>query len=243
MMNRVFSDTQFVKKLQKIFIKDKPIALPWGEWDEWNASEKERNPLGYFIAETFPEKVDDVYEFCFGWFFSLRRYIYNVRQNSHYIDPKLKKGKYYENDVLLEETVFEFLVDFVEKEAAFCHMAYNEEGFKVIKRRCPAAGIEWMKEQNNKDFDKLLEIYQWRKDNNKNDIYEKSEYYQYTRELEKKYNCSSLDVMFGKTNISAEELKKFNMLKKKQESEQKKYDALKEKYMLDVVKLRKIMWT
>lgn len=243
MMNRTFSDSQLVRKLQKIFIKDKPTALQWGEWEDWNASEKERNPIGYFVAETFPEKVDDVYEFCFGWFFSLKRYIYNVRQNSHYIDPKLEKGKYYENDVLLENTLFEFLIDFIEKEAAYCHMACNEEGFKLVKGRCPEAGIEWLKEQNQNDFDKLLEIYQWWKNNNEDDMYVNSEYYQYTMELEKKYNCSSLDIMFGKKTITTSEQKKIDILRKKQENDQKKYISLKEKYLIDIVKLRKIMWT
>ena len=55
-----FEESKLVDRLRTRFGIVKPIALPWGEWDEWNEKIKKEKPVAYFITETVPEFLDNV---------------------------------------------------------------------------------------------------------------------------------------------------------------------------------------
>lgn len=150
----------------------KPRALGLGEWKIWDATLKASHPFVFWLTE---DCFDDMQRWI-NWptdvLSELRYWGYNrFISQPHVLDTKLKKGTYYEIDTRMLHGLFETLVEFVEVEKAWMHVACDEDERKKYdipwyKRvpywlqlkewRCPEAGLAYLEWEMS-----LTQDYEW----------------------------------------------------------------------------------
>jgi len=95
----------------------KPIALRWGEWDEWRDEVKDRYPIRYFCYESIPDLWDDIWHYGIAKFFKNIKWAilhrFHPRHQYNIVRTRLKPG-YYDPDTQMFEAVFGLLCDYVE---------------------------------------------------------------------------------------------------------------------------------
>ena len=95
----------------------KPIALGWGEWDDWKLEMQKKYPVRYFIHESIPDIWSDVWEYGVVRFFhNLKWNIlhrFHPKHRYHMVPTGLKPG-YYDPDTLIFNATFTLLTEFVE---------------------------------------------------------------------------------------------------------------------------------
>jgi hypothetical protein len=147
-----------IEKIKKKFNLNRPYALGFDEWDSWHEKTKNERPFAYFIMETVPDKFDDVVGFFTKPVNDLR-YAIRVRifDRYHVIKTGLKPG-YQDCDTRMMHGMFNMLIDFVEVEKAWMHVAFDKEEQKKRKHpwwsmgltrfkafRDPDSGIDYLK--------------------------------------------------------------------------------------------------
>lgn len=93
--------------------KDKPTALPYGEWRIWHKNHKAKYPIRYFLFETIPDFFDDIYRYWRNEIKYPLLYRYHPRYKFHIIKTQLSPG-YYDPDIRMMESMFALLCEFVE---------------------------------------------------------------------------------------------------------------------------------
>jgi hypothetical protein len=161
-----------LNKIRESMKWDKPVALQWHEWDEWEAKMRKERPFAYWINETMPDFFGDIRKTITKPFNDLR-YAIRVRvfDRYHVIPTGLKPG-YADGDTRMLHGMFNLLVDFVEVEKAWMHVVFDREAQKRFKHpwwslgwtrfrafRDPAAGLAHLQWEMTLD-DPNLDEYQ-----------------------------------------------------------------------------------
>lgn len=231
----------------------KPMALTMEEWDEWRDEQKAKRPFRFWLTDTAFNKIQNFFCFPLDVYNSIRHYYENrFVDKTHYLKTGLKPGKYYELDYRIIHGLFNELVEFVEGEQAWLnHLCHKEKKFKFKNGKCPEAGLEylnwaiklkWDEESGFKEGDqgygeptpqaiaaqKTLDLYNWWKHTRPNrpnpmDVSGWSEY------------CDNKD-KHTFTEESKEILDRLDAL-------ELAYDKEDEDMMIELIKIRKSLWT
>jgi hypothetical protein len=167
-MSRYFGSSKPVKWLRTKLGIEKPHALGWGEWEEWEAKLRDERPVAFFFTETLPDALADAANWFMYPFEDTQNYIKNrFGSQTHVMRTGLKPGQWHEFDTRLLHAAFNELKNFVEIEQAWMQVAFDDEARKQhatpwwrrwrIWRewRCPEAGLAhlaWAKELTFDDF-------------------------------------------------------------------------------------------
>jgi hypothetical protein len=132
-----------LKKIRESMKWDKPVALQWHEWAEWETKMRKERPIAYWLNETVPDFFWDIRRTITKPFNDLR-YAIRVRvfDRYHVIQTGLKPG-YADGDTRMLHGMFTLLVDFVEVEKAWMHVAFDKEAQKQYDH--PWWSLGWMR--------------------------------------------------------------------------------------------------
>lgn len=138
--------------------------IPAGTAEEWNAWTKtaKTKKVRYWLAEEGLDLLQSLIYSPLTFMNSVRYYLNNRWiSKTHVLTSNLKRGSYYEFDTRLLYALFDELVNFVEIEQAWQHVAWSKEEqseyqipwyrkmFRLGRWRCPEAGLaslEWASE-------------------------------------------------------------------------------------------------
>jgi len=130
------------------------------QWDEWDSKAKRYNPIRYWLAEEGLDYVSNIVYFIPDTLYSIKYYINNrwvTRTHSLTAHPRdIKPGQWHDVGNRFLPCLFNELVDFVEIESAWSHIAWGSEEDKAKYKapfwasgwfrwrtwRCPQAGID-----------------------------------------------------------------------------------------------------
>jgi hypothetical protein len=130
------------------------------QWDEWDSKAKRYNPIRYWLAEEGLDYVSNIVYFIPDTLYSIKYYINNrwvTRTHSLTAHPRdIKPGQWQDVGNRFLPCLFNELVDFVEIEQAWSHIAWGSEEDKAKYKapfwasgwfrwrvwRCPQAGID-----------------------------------------------------------------------------------------------------
>jgi hypothetical protein len=230
----------------------KPTALTIEEWDVWKKENKAKRPFRFWLSDTFLTKLQNFFCFPKDIYNEFRHYYENrFVSKTHYLKTGLEPGSYHELDTRIMYGLFNELVEFVEGEQAWLnHISHKEKKFKFKNGKCPEAGLDYLDwamslkydssygmTKKDKDFGKptpqavaakkTLELYKWWKEvrPNRPDPMETSGWSDY---------CSNKgDYTKRKSN---------SMLKKLTKIEES-YNKEDEDMMIELIKIRKSLWT
>jgi len=134
----------------------KPFAASSEEWRDWKRQAKEAHPFRYWLADEGLNHIQDVVCYVPNKANDIRYYI-----NNRWVDKShalvshaehCKRGEWHNVGHRMLPCLFSELVDYVEVEAAWHHVAWDKDAAKKYGRpwwrrwyrnwRCPEAGIE-----------------------------------------------------------------------------------------------------
>lgn len=136
-----------------------PSAQTATGWQNWRRAAQSAHPIRYWIAEEFLSKLQNFVMWPIDRLYSVKYYINNrwvSRTHACTAHPKdIRPGTWYDVGSRFVPCLFNELVDFVEIETAWHHVAWSSEARKKYKApfyswgwfrwrtwRCPEAGIE-----------------------------------------------------------------------------------------------------
>jgi hypothetical protein len=155
------------------------------QWDEWDSKAKKYNPIRYWLAEEGLDYVSNVVYFIPDTIYAIKYYINNrwvSRTHSLTAHTRdIKPGSWYDVGNRFLPCLFNELVDFVEIELAWSHIAWGSEEdkakyaapfwasgwFRWRVWRCPQAGLDnlewqrqlrWKEDEVGPDFKGLGEL-------------------------------------------------------------------------------------
>ena len=184
-MRNHWKSSKFVKWIRGY---EKPHALTWQGWDEWEKETRAKYPVRYWFAEDFVPKVQDFVTWPATKIRDIRHYINNRWiTRSHALTSNLERGQWHDLDTRLMHCMFDELVNFVEIEQAWMQVMwgdndkkyqvpwYRRKPFGLRVWRCPEAGVDrllWaaaLEEQGQPtrqaiDAKETLELYRWWKE-------------------------------------------------------------------------------
>jgi len=231
---------------------EKPSYLTMEDWEKWRSEVKAKSPIRYFLAEDLLNKIQDFINFPKDIYNSIRFYIRNrFITKTHYLKTGLKPGIYHEIDERILHGLFNELVDFVEVEQAWINSMHSDKKYHFKNGRCIESGLDHLKwaislkkdEENGypKDIEgygeptpqaesaaKILELYNWWKDRKyRPDPMEASGWSDY---------CEKNKTEGRDDEKSRIALEKLNNL-------EEKYDKEDEDMLVELIKIRKHLWT
>ena len=225
----------------------KPLALEWDAWDKYYIDLQKRKPIRYWISQKFLKYLQNILYYPYDIYHSIRVYIRNRWIDKlQYLDTGLKPGHYYEFDDRILHGLFNELVNFVEIELAHLSLWDQHKKYKFKNGRCIEAAYDYfdwaskLKDTNEKgkkivsrqakDARRIKKLYEWWKNvrPNRIDPSVKSGWDKEYEEIEKngyKSKKTSYKTILKKQNIEDQ------------------YDAEDESMMIELIKLRKSLWT
>ena len=124
---------------------EKPPYLSMDDWEKWRSEVKAKSPIRYFIAEKLLNKIQDFINLPKDIYNSIRYYIRNrFITKTHYLKTGLKPGVYHELDKRIMYGLFNELVDFVEIEQAYMNYIVNDKKYKFKNGRCIESGLDYL---------------------------------------------------------------------------------------------------
>lgn len=177
-MNRNYADSKIFKAIAKALNIQRPYALTWKGWNEWETKVKKERPVAYFLTDTLPKILEKPAEWLIDPILEVKYYIMNrFVQKSHLIKTNLKPGQYYEVDTLIVEGLITELIDFIEIESAWMVCGFDKEAakkygmpirnnwkmFRFGTWRCAEAGLDFWKFQveHNPHHQIVIDLYKW----------------------------------------------------------------------------------
>lgn len=158
MSSRYYSGSRFFRWLRvSVFKVAKPEALEWGGWAKWDAKTKAERPVAYFFTETLPDWLEKPAEWLIDPIYEVKYYVVNRWvDKTHVLESKLEKGKWHEFETRLLHCMFDELVNHVEIEMAWSHIAWSDREerkkyhapwyatgwFRTRTWRCPEAALD-----------------------------------------------------------------------------------------------------
>lgn len=136
----------------------KPFALEWGKWDKWKKEQQKKRPIRYWLAEEGLDKLQDFIMFPADVYTEIKYYIDNRWiTKTHYLKTGLKPGHYYEFDHRVLHGLFNELVDYIEIE--YAHLAkwslkQDAKNYKFKHGRCIEAGLDYLNWACSLKYDK-----------------------------------------------------------------------------------------
>ena len=135
------------------------------EWDEWREQATTAHPVRYWLADTALDYLQDFVTWPIRKIYDVKYYINNrwvTRSHSLTAHPRdIKPGDWQDVGNRFLPCLFNELVDFVEIETAWHHIAWDEEAHKKYNPpfyasgwfrwrtwRCPEAGLDNLKWQS-----------------------------------------------------------------------------------------------
>jgi hypothetical protein len=152
-----WSNTKFAGWLRGT---DKPQAETSKGWREWNAQAKKSHPVRYWIAEELLDRVQSFLRLPIDAVYGIKYYINNrwvTRTHGLTAHPRdIKPGTWCDVGYRFLPCLFNELVNFVEVELAWWHLAWEGQSvrdrynmpwwavgwWRVRIWRCPAAGLD-----------------------------------------------------------------------------------------------------
>jgi hypothetical protein len=224
----------------------KPFALEFKEWAVWHKEAKNKHPIRYWIAEKLLKKLQNLVYFPYDTFNKIKYYYKNrFVSKTHFLKTGLKPGVYHELDDRILNGLFNELVDFVECENAYMNKALENKKYVFKKGRCAEAGLDRLKwasklKYKNKlttqaiNAKKILKLYCWWKKRPDRPLPEfasgLNDYYK-----NKKYDDDSFYTSFDDS--------KRKKLFQKMITIEKRYDKEDENMLIELIKIRKDLWT
>jgi len=256
-MRTYASEWKIFLYLRKRFGVEKPFALEWGKWEEWNKQLKEEKPLAYFLTETVPDFIDDVTHYIPTPISDIRYYCRNrFYRKTHVLPTGFKPGEYHDLDERILHGIMNALVDYVEVELAYKSRWCGTEESKTAKwrnGRCPELGLAhlaWemtlddpsLDESNRCDSQaatarEIKAIYDWWKARpNRPDPYDISGW---SELCDEKRNGGLRIFEKGSPEYERRKTKSFKMLRKIEAQ----YEKEDEEMLIRVIKHRRSLWT
>jgi len=170
MRSSYWSCSKFAERIRGT---NKPLAGTSEEWHEWNARAKNAHPVRYWIAEELLDGVKDVLMWVPDQLHSLKYYINNrwvTRTHALTAHPQdIRPGDWQDIGYRFLPCMFNELVNYVEVELAWWHIAWSERAerqkydapfwatgwFRWRTWRCARAGIDNLRWQQNLTSDWL----------------------------------------------------------------------------------------
>lgn len=235
-----------------------PSALPMGEWGKFKDKFQTEAPIRYFLAETVPDffmpvkwKIQNIMD----WIrYRIVRY--------HIVDTGLKPD-YYECDTLILHSSFNLLKDFVEVQKGWmyywCHddeikLSWKERFIPFYRRlfyRRPDLGIKYLEWETTLDGEdrkpsdrnpdqaekarKILELYRWWVD-----VRPKRKDIDFPEYDDQGMYMGCLNENF---DDSAPDFKAQRKAWKYQEDMEEKWHEEDEKMLIELIKIRRGLWT
>lgn len=225
----------------------KPLALEWSGWDDYYTDLQKRKPIRYWISQKFLKHLQNILYYPYDIYHSVKTYIKNRWIDKiQYLDTGLKPGYYYEFDDRILHGLFNELVNFVEIELAHLSLWDQHKKYKFKNGRCVEAAYDYfdwaskLKDKNEngkrvvskqaKDARRIKKLYEWWKNvrPNRIDPSVKSGWAKEYEEIEKNGYKSK------KTSYKT-------ILKQMRIEDQ--YDKEDEDMLIELIKLRKSLWT
>lgn len=127
----------------------KPVALQWGEWDEWRTDMKRRYPIRYFIHESISDIWSDFWEYGIRRYFHDRKWEllhrFHPKHRYNIIKTGLKPG-YYDPMTLIFEGTFQLLVKFVEDNIHYDRIDWEGDDLHSAAWKEMKELVHWYKE-------------------------------------------------------------------------------------------------
>lgn len=151
---------KFIRAIYKKFGIDKPYALSWDGWDDYEVAAKKKAPIVYWFGDTFLPKLKTVVTWPYTKLCDARYFLYNgFVAKTRSMTSTLEFGAYHEVDTRMLHCTFDTFVDFIEIEKAWMNVAFSDEAKKQFKVpfwrrmyllrwaawRCPEAGLAHLK--------------------------------------------------------------------------------------------------
>jgi len=161
-MREYWSNSRLADLIRKTY---KPYALAFDEWDLWEKEAQRAAPIRYWIAETGLDRLQDLVTYIPRRIYDLKYYVNNrwvTRTHCLTAHPRdIKPGTWHDVGNRFLPCLFNELVDFVEVELAWWHIAWDKEAGKKYQApfwargwfrwrtwRCTQAGLdnlEWQR--------------------------------------------------------------------------------------------------
>jgi len=159
-MNRYYPNSLPFRWLRKKLNIQKPLALPWGEWNDWEKNLQTQRPVAFWLTQTLPEWLEKPAELTIDPLNEFKYYLKNrFIDKTHYLRTGLKPGEWHDFDTRMLHGLFTELVDFVEIEKAHMQAIWSEQKnqqkyqmpwwrkshwFRWGRWRCPQAGLDYL---------------------------------------------------------------------------------------------------
>lgn len=128
------------------------------EWKEWEKEAKSKHKFRYWIAETALDKIQDIIMYPIDRLYDIKYWFLNrFVTKTHALTSNLKKGEWHEMDERILHCLFDELVNWVEVDLAWKHIAYCKEAreeynspwyalgfFRLRTWRNAAAGLSYL---------------------------------------------------------------------------------------------------
>jgi hypothetical protein len=142
--SRYWSCTQFANRIRGTA---KPDAATGKEWQEWHEHAQKKYPIRYWIVEEGLDKIQNALNFIPDKLYEIKYYINNrwvSRTHSLTAHPShIRPGTWRDLGDRILPCLFDELVEFVEVELAWKHIAWDEEARK--KYNVPFWGFGWFR--------------------------------------------------------------------------------------------------
>ena len=125
----------------------KPLALEINAWDDWNKSASDAHPVRYWIADEGLDYLQDFITWPVRKLYDIKYYINNrwvTKTHALTASPRdIQRGSWHDVGNRFLPCLFNELVDFVEVELAWWHIAWDDEAAK--KFRAPWYSRGWFR--------------------------------------------------------------------------------------------------
>lgn len=229
----------------------KPYALEWGAWDAWDKEQKQKRPWRFWFSDTLLPKIQNIIYFPYDIYRTVKIYMRNrYIDKIHYLKTGLEPGQYYDFDTRILYGLFNELIDFVEVELAHLSLWEKDKKYKFKNGRCVEAAYDYFDWVTNLKYDKSYGC-------DKNDSFygKLTEQAKDYRKIKKLYEWWKNDRPNRKNPYADPSLgdiadicdnkkykKKKDLYKKAYEIEQDQ-DSEDTKMLIELIKLRKSLWT
>ena len=137
----------------------KPIAETMKGWRDWRNLASKEEPFKFWLNETLPNFIDDVYNSITRPFNNARYWVRcRLFDKYHIINTGLRPG-YADSDTRILHGMFNLLVDFIEVEKAWIHVAFDKEERR--RRKHPWWSLGWTRFKAFRDIDAGLAHLKW----------------------------------------------------------------------------------
>lgn len=144
---------------EKMSGMEKPKALPLGEWDNWYADLKQKNPRQYFWAVTLPDFIDDITYPIERRYDTMRYWIRHRLFDRYHIVKTGLKPDYYDCSVRMLHANMNLMRDYVEVELAWRNVMFDAT--KMKQYRVPRFSRGWFRFKSFRRQASGLEYLDW----------------------------------------------------------------------------------